>query len=76
MSLQSHEEIVTSYESVSGPKDASQNGPISLATKSTWTFEDKKTNKRIQRETVVIIITSLDEGARKITQWTEVTRDL
>lgn len=67
MALQSHEEIVTA---------TGGDEPNCVATKSIWSFVEKKSGKRTNRETVIIIITSLDDkGVRKITQWTEVTRD-
>lgn len=77
MSLQSHEALVTSFEVAQGETYPHDKGPNSVATKSFWTFEEKATGKKTRRETVIIIITRLEEdGVRRVTQWTEVTRDL
>lgn len=77
MSLQSHEALVTSSENAQGEAYPHDKGPNAVATKSFWTFEEKATGKKIRRETVIIIITRLEEdGVRRVTHWTEVTRDL
>jgi hypothetical protein len=77
MSLQSHEALVTSFENAQGETYPHDKGPNTVATKSFWTFEEKATGKKTRRETVIIIITRLEEDkVRRVTQWTEVTRDL
>ncbi|PON26262.1 hypothetical protein TGAM01_v204738 [Trichoderma gamsii] len=76
MSLQSHEALVTSFDA-QGENYPHDKGPNAVATKSFWTFEEKATGKKTRRETVIIIITRLEEDrVRRVTQWTEVTRDL
>lgn len=76
MSLQSHEDLVTSFDA-QGENYPHDKGPNAVATKSFWTFEEKATGKKTRRETVIIIITRLEEDrVRRVTQWTEVTRDL
>lgn len=77
MSLQSHEALVTSFEDAQGETYPHDKGPNAVATKSFWTFKEKATGKRTRRETVILIITRLEEDmVRRVTQWTEVTRDL
>lgn len=77
MSLQSHEALVTSFEDAQGETYPHDKGPNAVATKSFWSFEEKRTGKKTHRETVIIIITRLEEdGVRRVKQWTEVTRDL
>lgn len=77
MSLQSHKALVTSFEDAQGKTYPHDRGPNAVATKSFRYFEEKATGKKTHRETVIIIITRLEEdGIRRVTQWTEVTRDL
>ncbi|KKO97785.1 hypothetical protein THAR02_10117 [Trichoderma harzianum] len=77
MSLQSHEALVTSFEDAQGETYPHDKGPNAVTTKSFWSFEEKSTGKKTHRETVVVIITRLEEdGVRRVKQWTEVTRDL
>lgn len=77
MSLQSHEALVTSFEDAQGETYPHDKGPNAVATKSFWSFEEKATGKKTQRETIIIIITRLEgDGVRRVTQWTEVTRDI
>lgn len=77
MSLQKHEGLVSSFDATPGQKYPNDEGPNAVATKSLWTFEDKATGKVTQRETIIIVITRLEkDGVRRVTQWTEVTRNI